>query len=294
MCIKAPKSKIENEYNKDYDVVKCVYCSSFNVIKIGKRKTKCGLRQRYQCKECNRKFVNDPIKGYKATAKLICLSMDLYFKGLSYRKIADTLFQFYELEVHHETVRRWINKFMDAISRYVKKIEPKFSMIWCIDEQLVKSKDGWLWCWNVIDYDTRFLIANTLTKKKDLLNTHKIFRELKKNTKHKPALICTDGWSSYQPVIREEYVVSAHKKNISLRDGDNNRVERYHGNWKERYKVMRGLENKVTASKMLDNYRTYYNFIRPHQALFGLTPAEMTGINIGNHKWMELLEKSLK
>jgi len=51
-------------------------------IKIGKRKTKCRLRQRYQCKSCNHKFVNDPIKGYKADAKLITLSMDLYFKGL--------------------------------------------------------------------------------------------------------------------------------------------------------------------------------------------------------------------
>lgn len=93
MCIKAPNSKIENNCNKYYDeIVECVYCGSFNTIKVGKRKTKCGPRQRYQCKDCKRKFVNDPIKGYKATAKLICLSMDLYFKGLSYRKIADTLF----------------------------------------------------------------------------------------------------------------------------------------------------------------------------------------------------------
>ena len=268
MCIKAPSSKIENEYIKDYDAVECVYCGSFNIIGVGKRKTKCGQRQRYQCKDCTRKFVNASIKGHKATAKIICLSMDLYYRGLSYRKIADTLFQFYELKVHHETVRRWINKFMKAINNYVKTLEPKLSMIWCIDEQMVKSKEDWLWCWNAIDYDTRFLIANTITKKKDLIDTHKIFHETKKSTKHNPALICTDGWSFYAPVIREEYIYSAHKKNISLRDGDNNRVERYHGSWKERYKVMRGLENTVTASKMLENYRTYYNFVRPHQSTF--------------------------
>jgi len=294
MSTTAPEPTIENIGNKDYDVVECAYCGSFAIIKIGKRKTKCGLRQRYQCKECNRKFVNDPIKGHKATAKLITLCMDLYFKGLSYRKIADTLFQFYDLKVHHETVRRWINKFMKAINKYVKTLEPKLSMIWCIDEQQVKTKEGWLWCWNAMDHDTRFLIANILTKKKDLANTHKIFQETKSNTKHNPALICTDGWTSYAPVIRNEYVVSAHKKNIALRDGGNNRVERYHGNWKERYKVMRGLENENTSKEMLENYRTYYNFIRPHQAIRGLTPAEMTGLNIGNHKWMELLEKSVK
>ena len=222
MSITAPVETIENAGNKVSDnIVECIFCGSFDIIKIGKRKTKCGLRQRYQCKDCKRKFVNDPIKGHKATAKLITLCMDLYFKGLSYRKIADTLYQFYELEVHHETVRRWINKFMKAINKYVATLEPKLSKIWCIDEQMVKSKEGWLWCWNAIDYDTRFLIANIITKKKDLSNTHRVFREIKQNTKHKPAMICTDGMLSYATVIPKEYNVSAHKKNISLKDGGN-------------------------------------------------------------------------
>jgi len=120
MSITTPLGTIDDESNKAYgDLIECIYCGSPDVIRMGKRKTQCGERQRYQCKSCNRKFVSDPIKGYKATAKLITLSMDLYFKGLSYRKIADTLFQFYDLEVHHETVRRWINTFMKAINKYV-------------------------------------------------------------------------------------------------------------------------------------------------------------------------------
>ena len=86
-----------------------------------------------------------------------------------------------------------------------------------------------------------------------------------------------------------------HEKNIALRDGGNNRVERYHGTWKERCKVMRGLENTDTSKEMLQNYRTYYNFFRPHQALNGCTPSEMAGINFnnGNNKILSLLEKSL-
>jgi transposase-like protein len=93
MTITAPLGTIDDESNKAYaDLIECIYCGSPDIIRMGKRKTQCGERQRYQCKSCDRKFVSDPIKGYKATAKLITLSMDLYFKGLSYRKIADTLF----------------------------------------------------------------------------------------------------------------------------------------------------------------------------------------------------------
>ncbi len=41
--------------------------------------------------------------------------------------------------------------------------------------------------------------------------------------------------------------------------------------------------------------RTYYNFIRPHQALNGLTPSEMAGINLGfngGNRWLELIKLS--
>lgn len=35
----------------------------------------------------------------------------------------------------------------------------------------------------------------------------------------------------------------------------------------------------------------YYNFIRPHQSLEGLTPAEMAGLD--KETWMSLLKKAL-
>ncbi len=39
----------------------------------------------------------------------------------------------------------------------------------------------------------------------------------------------------------------------------------------------------------------YYNFIRPHQALKGKTPAEMAGVGIdGENKWMWLLNVSVQ
>ena len=39
-----------------------------------------------------------------------------------------------------------------------------------------------------------------------------------------------------------------------------------------------------------------YNFIKPHNSIGGLTPAEMAGIGVENNenKWEELLKRSMK
>lgn len=40
--------------------------------------------------------------------------------------------------------------------------------------------------------------------------------------------------------------------------------------------------------------RIYYNFIKPHSALDGQTPAQKAGIGVdGQNKWMELLTNAM-
>jgi transposase InsO family protein len=73
---------------------------------------------------------------------------------------------------------------------------------------------------------------------------------------------------------------------------NNNRMERYHGTFKERNKVMRGLKKTDTAT--LDGQRVYYNHMRPHQSLNGKTPAQAAGLelDLGLNKWESLITKA--
>jgi len=84
----------------------CPECESYAVVKNGKRMTEQGKKQRYVCKDCGKRFVPERNKHRKASVKLVALCMDLYFKGLSLRKISDTIEQFYDMEVSHVTDRR--------------------------------------------------------------------------------------------------------------------------------------------------------------------------------------------
>jgi transposase InsO family protein len=70
-----------------------------------------------------------------------------------------------------------------------------------------------------------------------------------------------------------------HVNAIKLRgDMNNNKMERFNGEVRDREKVMRGLKKDDTP--ILTGYQLFHNYIRPHEALNGKTPAEACGIKI--------------
>lgn len=76
------------------------------------------------------------------------------------------------------------------------------------------------------------------------------------------------------------------KWGINKPHANNNRVERLKGTLRERVKVQRGWKSHKSAKA--EGQRIYYNFVKPHQALGGKTPAEKAGIK-GMNKLRNLL-----
>ena len=80
---------------------------------------------------------------------------------------------------------------------------------------------------------------------------------------------------------------------VGKHHANNNRMERLNGTLRERVKVQRGWKSMKTP--LAEGARIHYNFVKPHMALEGQTPASMAGIGIeGRDKWMELLRHGLR
>ena len=304
---------------QDFDILQiaqeednCPYCNSNNKSKQGFRINKNGKKQKFKCLGCNKNFIIDPIKHHKATAKIITLTMDLYYKGLSLRDITDTLKQFYNINLHHETVRRWIRKFCKIMNDYTDKLNPNLELgdNWYVDEQVVKvnKNKNERWVWNMIDGKTRFLIANNVTKERSIKDARKVFKKAKEVTNQEPLTISSDGLQSYIKSIKKEYpnkkdrfnrVVSGteHIRNAGIsKKENNNMVERYHNEFREFDKIRRNFKRVKTLEEWNENYRLYHNFIRQHMALNNLTPSQVANINLPleNNRWLSLLKESMK
>ena len=85
-------------------------------------------------------------------------------------------------------------------------------------------------------------------------------------------------------------------RSVSVRhNGLNQKVERLNGVFRDRERVMHGMDNKDSAQKLIDAYRIHYNFVRNHGSI-GKTPAEQAGIklDLGQNKIESLIKMASK
>ncbi|WAC04198.1 MAG: DDE-type integrase/transposase/recombinase [Methanoregula sp.] len=239
---------------------------------------------------------------------MITLTLDLYFKGVSLRKITDHIQQFHDRKVCQTTPMRWIKKYIQLLGKYAEKYEAEVGNIWHSDETTVFiKKEGqkkcYEWIWNIMDAKTRYLLACQITETRFVNDARIPLKIAKETANRRPDAIVTDGLQAYQKAIKAEfYDITAPIQNphIRLKDFEtkpnNNILERLNGTFRERTKVMRSLDSSVGAQEFVAGMQTYYNYIRPHQGIGGLTPAQMANIpiNLMGNRWEMMIGLAVK
>jgi transposase-like protein len=309
------KEDVEADEKKDDPVQaqglveKCIECNSERIIKSGIRKTHYGEVQRFKCQECGQRFVID--RGFakvKFDPNSIMVTLDLYFKGVSYRKICDHLKQFHKIKVNPTTPMRWVKKYLQLLSKYSEQYKAQVGSIWHSDETTVFiKKEGeeryYEWIWNVMDAKTRFLLACRVTKTRFIEDAKVPLMDAKERADKRPLAVVTDGLQAYDQAISDVfYDRSAPIKDVHFRMGtfqtkpNNNILERLNGTFRERTKVMRSLNGTEGAEDFTQGMQTYYNYIRPHQGINGKTPAEMAQIpvDLTGNRWETMIALSIK
>lgn len=278
------------------DSIQCDKCGSIRVMKYGHSANK----QVYKCKDCQHKFRNSPLKKVKFSPELITLSLDLYFSGLSLRKISRNINDHFDINLNYSTIYTWIQKYIPLISNYVNSLKPKLGETWQADELFVKMRGGESikagteigFLWNIMDRESRFLIASKLSEHRDIQGCVEAFNEAIHNSNGQlPQKVLTDSYRAYREGMKVLGNVE-HIANCGIAKkphASNNRAERLNGTLRERTKVQRGWKTKKTL--IAEGQRIHYNFVKPHEALDGKTPAVASGIKIrGKNKLMTLIQ----
>lgn len=285
---------------------KCPKCQSINLIKRGFRNTQNrGKIQRFSCKDCKHRFViNDGFFRMRNAPNKITLCLDLFYRGISTRKIQEHLQVFYPHNSHYSNIYRWVVKYAEKISQFTTKLNLNVGNEIQVDEMEYKTKGKESWFIDSIDTETKFLVASKYVYSRGEGEVKHLLTEIKNKTGEQVKVITTDGFLMYRNIVKKtwgynlrkkDYNIKHNVRNASAGEGFNYPVERLHNNIRLRTKTFRGFHGCIeSANAIMQGYAVYYNFIRKHLAI-DKCPYELAIPSLkfqSANRWLELIEMS--
>jgi len=295
------RDRLSSSPEPDSAASECPGCGSSRIIRFGRRHNKSGAVSRYLCKECSARFTHRPGElRLRHHSRTVALALDLYFRGLSLRKVSDHLQQAYGVTVSPGTIYGWITRFVPEAARWMDSLQSRTGEQWSIDETVIAADGNPRWVWNVVDASTRFLLATHVSRLRRVRDAALVIRRAKGATPDRPLEVRTDGMPAYRKAIGRELwfrsgseVVNPHVRVPSIRaKKSNNLVERLHGTEKERIKVMRGLHGRSGPKVLLEGFRVHYNMVRNHSSI-NATPGVAAGLpGLDDFRWSAIIQRS--
>jgi putative transposase len=265
----------------------CKHCGSQAIIKRGTYKG----TQLYWCKACQRKFKgDDALFHMKVSAQHISSALDMYYKGLSFRNIADHMQQEHNYRPSKSVIYKWVDKYTTMAIDHFRNYQPHVGNTWVADETMLDIDNRKVWFWDIVDADTRFLLASRVSLTRTTEDAEQLMKAAMKRAGKSPKLIVTDKLRAYLDGIELTFGSDTeHLQTSPFTLGDSTAlIERFHGTLKDRTKVMRGFKDTETLIEFTDGFLVYYNFLRPHEGLGGRTPADVAKVDYSVKNWSDV------
>lgn len=279
--------------------MRCKLCGTTHVVKWGV--TSAG-EQRYRCRHCKATFVDTGAPpGMRYSADVIATTLNLYYEGQSLEATRRSVHLEHAQYPGHATVYEWVTQYTRKAVAALADVKVPTCDLWAADETVLdvagsRTKEGaenTAWYWDVIDEDTRFLLASHLSQTRTTAVAETLFKRALERATRPPRIIVTDKLAAYQDGIERVFgAATYHMLSEGMRSqSHNNVIERFHGTLKDRTKVMRGMASMETAKLITDGWLVHYNFFRPHLGLNGRTPAQVAGVEAPFTSWRDVVKE---
>jgi putative transposase len=172
---------------------------------------------------------------------------------LSYRDVEELLAE-RGLEVSYETVRRWVLKFGPAFARNLRRLRPRPSAQWHLDEMAVVIGGKRLWLWRAVDSEGEILDM-LVQPRRDRASALRLLRKLLRKQGYAPDVLVTDRLASYSCARRQLGLRARHE--LGLRK--NNRAENSHQVVRRRERKMQRFKSAGSAQRFLSAQSAVHN-----------------------------------
>lgn len=269
----------------------CKFCGSKNIVRYGHYR----MVQRWLCKSCGRKFVhNEALPKMKTPIVQVASALSSFYEGMPIRGIRRNIEQTFGNYPQNAAVYGWIQRFTKVAIEATKDYKPNVGDTWVADETVLKIEGENLWFWDILDSSTRFLLASHISTTRTTKDARTLVEKAAERAGKTPKVIITDKLRAYLDGIELAFGADTKHlpaKKLTARPGTQ-LIERFHGTLKARTEVMKGLKTRKSSRLILDGWLVFYNFLRPHEALGGKTPAEVAKVKFPFRNWLDIVNSS--
>ena len=274
----------------------CKYCSGAEIVRHGWTSSK---KQRYQCRDCGRTFVdNGAPPGMRFRAEVIASTLNTFYEGASLGRIKRHVQLEYGVQPDHASIHRWIMRYTKVAVANTGQPALVAGDLWVALSSttfMYFAKGQTTRNLDVVDLSTGFLLGSHMDFGPSAGDEAGIIAEAARAALRWPARVLTNSLE-FLPLQRDwnspVYAATGFDPSRIEIEAPPKNVTRVRGWLRDRAATLVGLGSARTAALVLKGWTVHYNYFRPHPGFGGRTPAAVAGVRGRFESWADVVGNS--
>ncbi len=235
------------------------------------------------------------IHKMKTPARRIASALSMYYNGMTLDGIQQQFRQDHNLDMSESNYWNWVERFTKEAIRQAKNFHPIVGNKWVADETYMKLKGRNIYFWDIIDADSRYLLASHVSYTRSGRDAKILMLKAAKRANKTPKVVVTDKLKSYLVGVEEAFGAWSEHKTGGPFDLEHSTslIERFHKTLEQRTRVFQKYDDIDTIRLLTGGWLINYNFFKQNEGCGNVPPAQAMSKVVPFKDWNDIVRPEM-
>jgi len=232
------------------------------------------------------------IHKMKTPAKRIASALNMYYSGMPLDAIQQQFRQDYGLDMSESNYWNWVERFTKEAIKEARNFKPTVGDRWVADETYMKLGKRNVYFWDIMDTDTRFLLASHVSFTRTGRDAKALMDSAQKKAGKSPKVVVTDKLAAYIMAIEDTFGAdSKHRRGGPFYNVEDStaQIERFHRTLEQRTKIFQKYSGMEGVRLLTDGWLINYNFFKQNEGCGNVPPAQAMSRVVPFKDWNDVV-----
>jgi putative transposase len=227
----------------------------------------------------------------KTPAKQIASALGMYYGGMSLDGVQQQFRQDHDLDMSESNFWNWVKRFTKEAIKQARDFKPNVGDHWVADETYMKLGRRNVYFWDVIDADTRYLLATHVSFTRSGRDAKALMDLAQKRAGKSPKVVVTDKLAAYIMAVEDAFGADSKHRRGGPFDvtASTSLIERFHRTLEQRTKVFQKFKDIDDIRLLTDGWLINYNFFKQNEGCGNIPPAQAMSKIVPFKDWNDIV-----